>query len=301
VRAPALALAAVVLAAGCGGSKSQEPSPQSLTIRSVLARPGPNVQLIPGDGDFAPGPVRYSFLVVRPNGAQVDTQRARVFVADSTDSKPFATTMARLEPVGVPGATTDSGDVSHLYVAHFRVPKTGTYVLAAEPVGGRSIQGASELQVKSRSASPAVGAQAISSRTPTLASTGGNVAALTTRQPPDRGLLRYSVADSLAAHAPFVLTFATPKLCTSRTCGPVVDVVQNVSRRFRGRGVRFIHVEVYTDNDPTKGYNRWMREWHLPSEPWTFLVGRDGRIKAKFEGSVSAGELAAAVREHLLS
>jgi hypothetical protein len=34
------------------------------------------------------------------------------------------------------------------------------------------------------------------------------------------------------------------------------------------------------------------------SEPWVFLVGRDGRVKAKFEGSVSEAELAAAIRAH---
>ena len=43
-----------------------------------------------------------------------------------------------------------------------------------------------------------------------------------------------------------------------------------------------------------------MRQWGLSSEPWTFLVGRDGRVKAKFEGSVSENELAAAVRGLLL-
>ena len=52
---------------------------------------------------------------------------------------------------------------------------------------------------------------------------------------------------------------------------------------------------------PPKGYNRWIREWHLQSEPWTFLVGRDGRVKAKFEGSLSAGELTRAIESTLLS
>jgi hypothetical protein len=108
------------------------------------------------------------------------------------------------------------------------------------------------------------------------------------------------VAGSLAAHKPFVVVFATPRFCTSRTCGPVVDVVDAVRRRFRGTDVRFVHVEVYRRNDPTLGVNRFMRQWHLPSEPWTFLVGADGRIKARFEGPVSVGELAAAVRRTLL-
>src|SRR5205823_9210373 len=116
---------------------------------------------------------------------------------------------------------------------------------------------------------------------------------------PDLGLLRYSVAGALAAHRPFVVTFATPKFCTSRTCGPVVDVVDAVRKRFASSPVRFIHVEVFRDNDPSEGYNRWMRQWSLQSEPWTFVVGADGRVEAKFEGSVSEAELGAAVRRLL--
>ena len=141
--------------------------------------------------------------------------------------------------------------------------------------------------------------KAPASANPTLASTNGAVSQLTTRVPPDRALLRYSIAGSLAAHKPFVVTFATPRYCTSRTCGPVVDVVEYVRRRLAPRGVRFMHVEVYTRNRPALGYNRWMREWGLQSEPWTFLVGQDGRVKAKFEGSVSVAELETAIRRLL--
>jgi hypothetical protein len=96
-----------------------------------------------------------------------------------------------------------------------------------------------------------------------------------------------------------VVAFATPAYCQSRTCGPTVDVVDEVRKRFEDRGIRFIHVEIYKDNNPRKGQNQWVKQWHLPSEPWTFLVGSDGRIKEKFGGSVSLGELSAAIRRHL--
>jgi len=155
------------------------------------------------------------------------------------------------------------------------------------------------LLVRGSSASPAVGSRAYPSRTPTLASARDRISALTTRVPPDRALLRTSVAAALAAHEPFVVTFATPRYCESRTCGPVVDVVDNVRKRNARTNVRFIHVEIYEGNDPRKGPNKWVREWRLPGEPWTFLVGRDGRIKAKFEGSVSARELEDAIRRFL--
>lgn len=79
-----------------------------------------------------------------------------------------------------------------------------------------------------------------------------------------------------------------------------MEVVDAVRRRLAAStGVRFIHVGIYTDNDLRKGPNRWVREWHLPSEPWTFLVGRDGAIKARVWGSFSQREPTAAVERYL--
>jgi hypothetical protein len=72
-----------------------------------------------------------------------------------------------------------------------------------------------------------------------------------------------------------------------------------VASRFEGEEVRFIHVEVFEDNDPAKGFNRWMKQWKLQTEPWTFLVGADGRIVERYEGAVSVDELEQAVRDEL--
>jgi hypothetical protein len=170
----------------------------------------------------------------------------------------------------------------------------------AEPADAR-IQALGSFDVAAHSSSPPVGARAPRSDTPTLASAEGDAARLTTRRPPDLALLRYSVGATLAAHRPFVVIFASPAFCDSRTCGPVVDVVDAVRRRFSSSGVRFIHVEAFRENDPRKGFNQWVRQWRLPGQPWTFLVGSDGRVTAKFEGTLSEAELAAAVRKTLLS
>ena len=94
-----------------------------------------------------------------------------------------------------------------------------------------------------------------------------------------------------------MVTFATPLYCQTRTCGPVVQVVQSVAKKWRGRGVDFIHIEIYKDNDPAKGTNRWVDEWNLQSEPFTFVVDRTGVIRARLEGAFSPAELAAAVRK----
>jgi hypothetical protein len=256
--------------------------------------------LIPGTSDYSPGVVRVSFLVVDPRGRVVSTRRARVWVARSLQARPFARTTAVLEPIGVPGMSTGA-DAKTIYVAHVRVPRAGHYLVLARPLGAKErIAALGDLVVHTRSASPLVGSRAYPSQTPTLASAGGRTSLLTTRVPPDRALLRSSIAGALAAHQPFVVTFATPRYCVSRVCGPVVDVVDSARKRFAQTPVRFIHVEIYEDNNPSRGRNRWVRQWHLPGEPWTFLVGRDGRIKAKFEGSVSTNELGEAIRRLLL-
>jgi len=293
-RLTAVVVLAAALCAGCGSSGSGS----SGTLDAILERPGSDVAVTAGASEFVPGSVRYPFLVIASDAKPVNRPTARVWLATARDSKPFDQVTARLEPIGVPGVSEPAfGDVSRIYVAHLRVPRPGRYWLVAEPTGAR-IQAVGTLDVVGRSSSPPIGAFAPRSATPTLAI--ASAASLTTRRPPDLALLRHSVAGALAEHRPFVVTFATPKFCTSRTCGPVVDVVDAVRRRFASSPVRFIHVEVYKGNDPAKGYNRWMKEWGLRSEPWTFLVGRDGRVKAKFEGSVSAAELAAAVRRQLL-
>ena len=292
-RVVAVLIAVAALATGCGSSRTAG----GLTLDSILGRPGPDIGVTAGASEFVPGAVRFPFLVIDNNAKPVERPAATVWVAKSRNGTPFERVSAKLEPVGVPGRSEPAfGGVTKIYVAHLRVPKPGRYWLVAQPNGAK-LQALGALDVSARSRSVAVGARAPRSDTPTLAT--APAAQITTSSPPDLPLLRYSVAESLAARKPFVVTFATPKFCTSRTCGPVVDVVEAARRQFAARGIRFMHVEVFQDNNPARGYNRWMRQWGLASEPWVFLVGRDGRVKAKFEGSVSESELAAAIRARL--
>ena len=298
-------LSCLLLLGGCGGSgedssaTSTEPGGGS-TLEELWRAPGDDVAVVPGTENHEPGSVRVSFLVIDAEGRVVALPTAKVFVADALDRRPFLETQAKLERIGVPGG--DEADATHIYVATLRLPRAGTYWLLAEPEGGgTNVQALGNVVVVKDDAPPDVGDPAVASETPTLASAGGDAAAITTRTPPDESLLQYSVADSLAARVPFVVTFATPKFCSSRTCGPVVDVVEEVQQRLEGEKVRFIHVEVYEGNDPAAGYNQWMGEWKLPTEPWTFLVGRNGTIVDRFEGTVSVNELETAVREKLLA
>lgn len=267
-----------------------------MTLEELWRAPGDDVAIVSGTANHEPGDVRVSFLVIDAEERVVTLPSARVWVADRLDARPFLESSAKLERIGVPGG--DVADASHIYVARLRLPRPGTYWLLAEPEGGaKAVQALGNVKVVEHDSAPDVGDAAIASDTPTIASTGRDFAKLTTRTPPDESLLEYSIADSLRSRVPFVVTFSTPKFCSSRTCGPVVDVVEEVASRFEGGKTRFIHVEVYEGNDPAKGFNRWMREWGLETEPWTFLVGADGKIIERYEGVVSVNELETALHE----
>ena len=83
---------------------------------------------------------------------------------------------------------------------------------------------------------------------------------------------------------PVALLFATPQLCQSRVCGPVVDVALQMKAKYGDR-VEFIHQEVYADNDPNKGLREPLQRFNLPTEPWLFVVGR-GRQDHRTAGGV---------------
>ena len=289
--AAVLGLAACSIAAGCGGSSSAQEGPDVQTLEALWRAPGEDVAVVPGSSDFGPGTVRFTFLVIDGQGRVVTRPTAKIWLARGLRSEPFAQTTARSESIGV--GTGEPGEPEEVFVAELELEEPGKYWLLAEPVGGRKIQALGNVVVKEATAAPDVGAPAVASDTPTLEN--ATLEELTTSTMPDRELYRSSIEDALAAKSPFVVAFATPKYCTSRTCGPVVEVVSEVRRRHASAGIRFIHVEIYEDNDPAKGENGWVRQWKLPSEPWVFVVGKDGTIAARFEGTVSVRELDDAV------
>ncbi len=295
--ATVVAVASMSVVSACGGgdgpTAAATVSTSPKTLEQLWRAPGEDVAAVAGTSDHAVGTNRISFLVVDKQSQLIERPTARVWISRGLKQVPYATTIARLEPIGVPGG--DTADANGIYVAKVVTPTAGRYWYMAEPVGGTKIQALGNIVVREKSVAPSVGDRAIASKTPTLASTGGDLPALTTARHPDRALYQVSVARALAAHEPFVVAFATPQYCQSRTCGPVVDVVSAVRKRASSKGVRFIHVEISKDNDPAKGVNQWVTQWRLPTEPFTFVVDRKGVIRTKFEGAFSAAELARAV------
>jgi hypothetical protein len=168
------------------------------------------------------------------------------------------------------------------------VSKLGNNLVATSPA---------QVMVTGRSKVPSVGERAISVHTPTRASVGGDLKRIDTRIPPDT-MHDVDLADALARHKPVLLLFATPALCQSRICGPVTDVAEQVKSEF-AREMDFIHMEIYKDNEVSKGWRSQPLAWGLRTEPWAFAIDRRGRVAARLEGAFSAGELRAAVRKAL--
>ena len=285
----ALACAAAFALTGCGGSDPSSSAAGTATAASASSTPqssapagtiealwqrlgGEPVAIVPGTSDYGPGRNRVSFLVVNSKSQLIEAPTARVWISRGLRQKPFAETTATLEPIGVPGGA--QADAQNIYVTTVKTPEAGQ-VLAARPAGRRAGDPGARRPRSSgkRTRAPSVGDRAIPSVNPIL-KPGVKPSTITTAQPPDRALLKTTVAAALAAKRPFVVSFATPQYCQSRTCGPVVQVVQSVAKQWQGSGVDFIHIEIYKDNDPAKGTNQWVDQWRLPSEPFTFVVDR---------------------------
>jgi hypothetical protein len=181
-------------------------------------------------------------------------------------------------------AATETDPFAAVYAAQVPFAKPGQYsVMAVTIVDGQPVAAPGQLEVTtaSRDEVPDVGEAAPEVKTDTVGSAGGDVESIDTRQPPSDMHADFS---KVVGSKPVALLFATPQLCQSRVCGPVVDVALQLRARY-GDQVEFIHQEVYADNDPNKGLRDPLQAFNLQTEPWFFAVGEDGKITARLEGS----------------
>ena len=237
-----IALGCALALAGCGGSGQGSEGESTTTsaappetLEALWRGPGEDVAIVAGTSDFGPGTNRVSFLVVDKQSKVIERPTARVWISHGLKQKPYAQTAAKLEPIGVPGGAT--AEAQNIYVTSVDTPTPGTYWILAEPVGGKKIQALGNLVVRTQAAAPSVGDRAIPSKTPTL-EPGVDPKSVTTAEPPDRDLLRTTVAAAMAAKRPFVVTFATPLYCQTRTCGPVVQIDAIGRQEVAGQGCR---------------------------------------------------------------
>lgn len=191
-----------------------------------------------------------------------------------------------------------SSDTRGVYGARTTFDKPGFWeVEATATVDGKEQRGKGAFAVNPTHAVPAPGDQALPTETFTLTTPDVPRQAIDSRagsgEIPDPDLHRTSIAASLAAKRPIVAVFATPVYCTSRFCGPITDMVDELAHQYADRA-DFIHVEIWRDFQD-KTVNKTAADWVLRDdalhEPWVFVIGPDGRITARFDNVVTRAEL----------
>jgi hypothetical protein len=199
-----------------------------------------------------------------------------------------------IHPDGTRHVHGDATDVQGIYVAQVAFGHSGTWGLEVLAQSGNAVESA-RLSVNALAASltPMVGTPAPRSRN-RIASDVSELQQIDSSEPPDPRLHRTRIADAIAQGKPQVIVFATPKYCTSRVCGPVVDVVRTLIPAYGDR-VAFIHEEIWESGSLQK-FSATVEEWNLRSEPWIFVVDGKGMVRARFEGLTTRRELEAALR-----
>ncbi len=91
------------------------------------------------------------------------------------------------------------------------------------------------------------------------------------------------------------LLFATPALCQSRVCGPVVDVLEAARATDSSGKTAYIVNEIYKENRVDRGLRSQPAAYGLPTEPWLFVLNAQGKVVERIEGAFSVAELRAAV------
>ena len=271
-------------------------------LNQVLAGIKQGAMLAPAVGVLEPGLNRFAFVLFDASRKQLVPPDVAVYVSDADGRSlrgPFRVTNESLAVAPQFQSQTvqaDANAAKQVYVTHIPLTKAkrqGIVVVAR--MNGQLVAANPTLVDVGGPQPPPPGQKAISVHTPT--SPPQPIASIDTRVPHDPQLHAVDLANVLGKE-PVLLVFATPQLCQSRTCGPVVDQAAQLQATY-GKRMAFIHMEVYNNNDPTKGNRPQLRAWRLPSEPWVFAIDRHGRVVDRLEGASSIGEMRAAIEKAL--
>jgi hypothetical protein len=312
--------------------KSDFPKAEGRTLGEIVKAADSHAELVvsPAALVFQKGRNRYPFGVFHPDRSQLDDAKVALYVARvpavqtggegaATGSKgeKGAVARARKEALEQPAVgpypaeieslatqpayraqttTSDPDAATLVYATDLDFPSEGEWRIAALIKQGDEIVATllPSASVGEFKRIPAVGQKAPKIHTPTASDAGGDLSKITTRIPPDTQS-KVDYADALGKE-PIVLLFATPQFCQSRVCGPVVDVAEQVKEQY-GDKAAFIHMEIYNDNDPSKGVRPQVKAFNLPSEPWLFGIDRHGVVKAEVEGAFGVNELTRVVKK----
>jgi hypothetical protein len=198
--------------------------------------------------------------------------------------------------------TVESHEAGELgvYVADVVFDSSGTWgVEITGTVRGAALEPVTQsFEVRARTLSVAIGEAAPLSTQPILDNVN-DIAEIDTSDPPLPEMHDRTIADAVTSGRPTVIVFATPAFCMSQICGPTKSVVDEIYQEYATRA-NFVHVEPYDIEKARNGHGLdplpfLEEEWGLRTEPWVFLVDRNGKVAAKFEAVVSREEIVQAL------
>ena len=253
------------------------------------------VVLVPSE--LVVGPNRFAVGLFDPNGNMIYEGAVHFHYFDLNDPKaPQLESEADATRLQTPDGLTSIFAHERTFT---RPGEWGVEVQAHLPDGTTAIKRI-RFQVLADSPSLKPGDLAPILETPTMADVNGDLGQLTSALEPNLALHQLSLAEALANGKPTVLLFATPAFCQTRFCGPAYDIVSEVQEAY-GDAVNFVQVEVYTGL-PNPTANNWamapaMAAFGLQTEPWLFLIDREGTIVHRVEGLVTVQEIEAHLQE----
>jgi hypothetical protein len=285
-------LIAAWLLSACAGSGAAAPTaPPASTGPQAAAAGGPSaLSVAVASNDFGTGAPRVPFVLFIGSEPITNAKSINIIAFDLGSGTPTA---------GWTGSAVNYSDYDIPYwVVYPKLPHAGYWGLGAVVtlVDGSMSQAQFTIQTADAPNAPSIGDTPPASQNRTL-KTEPEISKLSSDVAPEPGLYQMTVAEALKSGKPTVVTFATPAYCTSRLCAPVVNSVKTVYKDYKDR-VNFIHIEVYKTFNPLV-YADEMNEWHLQSEPWTFVVDANGKVANRFGGPVSPRELEQALKSQV--
>lgn len=257
--------------------------------------------------DLAPGRQRIAAVFSDAAGLiKVPVVRMRSYrypdpddLGDKTRAGPIETVIARFHefPLGTRG----------IYVSTLEFDRAGGWSVEADiprPDGTTSTVEI-RFEVGDETESVDVGEAPPPSRNRTAADVP-SLAYLTTGSHRDPGLYQTTIANALKSRKPSVVVVASPAFCTNAVCGPQVEVLSEVREKY-GDTANYVHVDYYDNPQEIQGdldraiVSPVLSEWGLESQEWTFVIGKDGLVSARFENFAPREEIEAALDAALAS
>ncbi|HEV8421077.1 MAG TPA: hypothetical protein VGR13_06960 [Actinomycetota bacterium] len=299
-----LAMALVATACGGGGNGASGSGSHGNSIAGIT-KGAVQVSVVSSGSPVKPGKTYFGFGLITNQGGVITRGSPKVWVARNTTSKalgPFTATWYPFTPASEFDDTSPRSALPGTYATEIEVPSAGQWTVAVTAeAGGRPAAGTTSLTATAQPVPAEVGTKALSVETP-VAHSRAEAREICTRTPPDP--LHYiSLDKALKNGKPTVVTFATPLLCESMLCGPVVDEVLKTFETVGRDKANFIHVEEFLPGPDLKpppatleNVSSAFKAWGFTTEPWTIVVDGDGIIRNRFEGPVTAPQIEAALQ-----